>query len=139
MDLRPLCGICIKHANTTECKICRVNTCRNCKVNPYEIDIEKSIDPGKMPVQCNLCYLSIKLILASTPMYSYDENTNAILVFKDGERHTLKFDKCGIGNRLLIPHYKAKPIIDEIYFVKGVAQLIFDYYYEPRRYYPGEF
>ena len=37
-----------------------------------------------------------------------------------------------------LSHYKAKPLIEEIYDIKGIAQIIFDYYYKPRRYFPGE-
>ena len=37
-----------------------------------------------------------------------------------------------------LSHCKAKPLIEEIYHIKGIAQIIFDYYYKPRRYFPDE-
>ena len=43
-----------------------------------------------------------------------------------------------VENRVLLPHYKAKPII-ESQFIPEIAQIIFDYYYKPRRYFDGEF
>jgi hypothetical protein len=54
----------------------------------------------------------------------------------------MQCDKCynkntPIENRLILPHYKARPII-ETHFIPDIAQLIFDYYYKQRRYYKGE-
>jgi hypothetical protein len=48
------------------------------------------------------------------------------------------FDKkTTVENRLLLPHYKAKPII-ETQYIPDIAKLIFDYYYFRRRYFEGE-
>ncbi len=40
-------------------------------------------------------------------------------------------------SRLSLPHYKARPII-ETHYIPDIAQLIFDYYYTPRRYFKGD-
>ena len=45
--------------------------------------------------------------------------------------------KTTIENRLLLPHYKAKPII-ETQYIPDITQIIFNYYYVPRRYFEGE-
>ncbi len=109
-----------------KCCVCDVHICADC------IGFRSRYING---VCCKWCYLSILnesnwFCLDCGKYFKYD---NFVL-----GRYTCK--ECyanDIAKRLLLPHRKARPII-ETYYIPDIAKIIYDYYYVPRRYFKGE-
>jgi hypothetical protein len=124
------CGICVSAEAIRECSQCRVQTCGKCnKCESFQ---------GNIYAVCVLCHS----LLEGMDLFDGEYCMHCDNYIPDDDYYDpcLKcFDKkITIENRLLLPHYKARPII-ETYHIPDIAQLIFDYYYVPRRYYEGEF
>ena len=121
------CGLCCINTASETCYECNVHVCAKC------IGFMSRYIKG---AYCRWCYLSV-----------LEHSTNWFCVSCDKcieyENFVQKRRKCAecITNdisRLLLPHYKARPII-ETQFIPDIAKLIFDYYYVPRRYFEGEY
>ena len=151
------CGVCcsqfIYQVTPTSNKIA-YNVCQACISNYLDISINtkckgcyKLIANNKLIKLCHICtQLNPVVYLLNSYMYcSRCDNLHANGEYYNDIHKCDKYDKRSgkyimrkKPDRSLLPHYKAKPIIEEIYYIKGIAQIIFDYYYTPRRYYDGE-
>jgi hypothetical protein len=129
-----LCGICCKTDTIIKCTICYVNACDKCYVTSK---YKRSIAGLYI---CALCNIIGEKLYRST--HCYCKFCDECVPWRDYYVYT-KGSRCvqcintPIENRSLLPHYKARPII-ETYYIPDIAQLIFDYYYKPRRYFKGE-
>ena len=133
------CGICLKHDECDKCAKCDVGICGNCRHRTkYDKDVlyydKDLIYHASVLSICSFCMpkCESKFIYHTLVMYKYCHKCERSLFYG-----CLKNDKDCIERKLL-PHYKARPIIEEIYYITGIAQIIFDYYYKPRRYYTAE-
>jgi hypothetical protein len=123
------CGICVLAEAVAKCSCCRVRVCENCYNSTDEWEAFFSYR-NKI---CKLCH-------KNKPYdYWFCITCDVHVIYNDFYKKCVKcFDKkTTIENRLLLPHRKARPII-ETYYIPDIAQLIFDYYYVPRRYFDGE-
>ena len=126
------CGICLKQDECDKCARCDVGICGNCRHRTtYDKDLAFYAPIASI---CSFCMPICEddRVYYMLAMYRYCRKCERSLYM--GCR-TNEEDCIG---RQVLPHYKAKPIIEEIYYIKGIAQLIFDYYYKPRRYFEGE-
>ena len=144
------CVLCAKHhPGCYQCYICNQFICKKCqrfrgeksKKNIKRLDLT----PGTKhrSLICKLCELC-----ENTSIYtiSYCVYCDLIYPYRDG--CYLRCKKCMLENQInpinliearkLLPHKKAK-IIVEMQFIPELTQLIFDYYYYPRRYLLGEY
>ncbi len=120
------CGICLLHNESNKCCVCNVHICAKCI--------------GFMPryikgAYCKWCYLSVLEHFTQWFCTGCDkciEYENYVQI-----RNRCKECNTNGASRLILPHYKARPVI-EIQFIPDIAKLIFDYYYTPRRYFKGE-
>ncbi len=121
------CGICVSAESTYKCSLCDVQICGKCCYIYKYIFV------------CRLCINSLNIIKPYIHWFcSYCDTCVSRADFHWEGKCVKCFDKkTTIKNRLLLPHFKARPII-ETQFIPDIAQLIFDYYYNPRRYYEGE-
>jgi hypothetical protein len=124
------CGICCINYIINRCELCRVNFCIQCD---YSIT-------GILYI-CKLCFMICHGEIYYQ-RYFYCKCCDRLLQMNPGYTRTrCKFcinSNKTITNRLLFSHYKAKNIIN-LYYIRDIAKLIFDYYYQPRRYFEGEF
>ena len=126
-----LCGICCDvESKNTICSICRVRLCEQCIIRvgscmfPLTLCKFCKSEPGKKrPFHCEACDKNM----------TYDEHT----ITGDNCKECTAQNKT-IENRKILPHFKTKGMLD-IHFIPEITHIIFDYYYQPRRYYPGEF
>ena len=126
------CGICLKQDECDKCKKCYVGICDDCRhMTEYDTDLAFYAPIASI---CDFCMPigDDDHVYYMLTAYRYCRKCDRSLFW--GCR-TNEEDCIG---RQVLPHYKAKPIIEEIYYIKGIAQIIFDYYYEPRRYFEGE-
>ena len=130
----PKCGICrVEGQNKHVCVHCRVAICENCNV----IILMTESGPSYIR-RCVLCDEIESRNSSSFKFYCYCCDTRMLWYsFID------KCGQCALAgktefDRKLLPHYKARDII-EIHYIPEIAKLIFDYYYIPRRYFEGEF
>ena len=125
------CGICLKRDVCDKCKKCLVGICDECRhITKYDTG---GLYYAPVVSLCDFCMpkSEYEFIYQRLAAYRYCHKCERSLFYG---RH--KYDEECIERKLL-PHYKARPII-EIRFIPEVAQIIFDYYYKPRRYYDGE-
>ena len=133
------CGICVVNDETDNCFNCGVGICGKCRYTA-NIICGSLIPRQRLFTICKLCD-----ILCADPynicLFRYCHKCDNLIQHNYNTRH--KCHQCKSKNRRmsrsLLPHYKAKPIIDEILHIKDVSQIIFDYYYKPRRYFESEF
>ena len=127
------CGICCSKDAVETCAECSVYICDDCKlfVNLRGCDLYIKV--------CQLCHKLAK----NDPMNGdYCKMCDTHVISDDFIYYKSRCKKCDISkktlaNRALLPHIKTKVIIKH-HVIPDVAQLIFDYYYEPRRYFEGE-
>ena len=125
------CGICCMLNAVHICNLCTVDICDKCSSEIFQ------------PILANL----IKLCNICSPNYDiyyfyciYHDDT---MIYREFSQSDVKCDMCvdlkrTLEHRKTLPHFKAKPLIEQ-HFIPVVAQIIFDYYYEPRRYFTDEF
>ena len=139
------CGLCLKlepPRMLNKCDCCEIPCCDKCTV---KIIFSKKDRAGHVYQEtylptCIICK-NLHENCFSTTQYRYCHCCNKI------------YDKCYFGlkrciaciaddknepDRKTLPHYKAKLVITT-YFVPELTQIIYDYYYIPRRYLTGEF
>ncbi len=132
-----LCGICCKTDTTKKCAICYVNACDKCYV-PSKYT--RNIAGLYICALCNIIGEKFNICTYDYCIYCDDYlpgRTHNIIGTRGSRCVSCMYKNTPIENRLLLPHYKARPII-ETQFIPVIAQLIFDYYYKPRRYFKGE-
>ena len=132
------CGICLIHDKTAECYKCRVCICGNDCRHAVRLNAQSLVGV------CSMCMSKGNFTIKNITLYKYCRSCEWIghpNYFYSGECIDCAYASIMLvdNKRQLLPHYNAKPLIEEIYNIKGIAQLIFDYYYNPRRYYEGEF
>ena len=145
------CVLCAKHHPVCcQCYICNQFICEKCQRFRGEKIKKKNIKrldltPGTKhrSLICKLCEL---YDVENIYTISYCVYCDSIYPYRDG--CYLRCKKCMLENkanpinlieaRKRLPHKKAKLII-EMQFIPEIAQLIFDYYYYPRRYLLGEY
>ena len=133
----PICGICTKQHLMILCNKCGVCICDSdtCK---REIVLVINQTEIKSYCICKICY-SVSSDTMIFNKYIHCRNCDSLVPCDENHEWCRDCDKLTIKpRRTLLPHQKAKPIIEEIYDIKGIAQIIFDYYYKPRRYYMCE-
>ena len=130
------CGLCLTQDKNVRCDICSVGICYDCKLNKLYRDKYYIL---RQYIVCKLCSQDI-VICDSINCYKYCKECDNVSRLKYfGMKQCIKCNDDSVKNdRQLLPHYKAAQLIEEIYYIKGIAQIIFDYYYEPRRYFPDE-
>ena len=146
------CVLCVKHhPGCYQCYICNQFICKKCqrfrgdkikKKNIKRIDLIFGMKHRSLI--CKLC--DLYKLCENTSIYtiSYCVYCDSIYPYRDGCYLICK--KCMLENkangliesRKRLPHKKAKLII-ELQFIPELVQLIFDYYYYPRRYLLGEY
>ena len=139
------CGVCGKLDIyiSRKCYLCTIDICDICSTWPLCL-FDKSPIVGYGCLMCKLSYnLSFDHVKAIY-MYSYCfycdkfmscENFNT----SKSKRRCNKCKNKKIECRKLLPHYRAMLEIEKFILIRDIAQIIFDYYYEPRRYFSSEF
>ena len=126
------CGICLEQYKMSHCNMCQIGVCDDCSFFGYHGSFQDN----------NLCKLCCPPVVVFRFMVYFRHCINCDTVFKRSYGRSSESDcpNCLLNpknSRQLLPHYKAKPII-EIRYIPELAQIIFDYYYKPRRYYTAE-
>jgi hypothetical protein len=135
----------------SRCMECKLIFCLKC--NPKEAFCLVCIKlPAPDPfIYCAICPRKLAWCAFNTVICWYCDNRICNACMKDLPKHTVykgreyiikgRQAKCCIEcfnnstSRTQLPHIKAKKIIDR-HMLPEVAQIIFDYYYKPRRYLP---
>ena len=134
MDLMPMCGICTKRPLIAFCNKCSVCVCKCCSKS---ILFEYTV-PNKSYIICQYC-TNVCGDINIFNKYIHCYTCEDFIPREEEYKLCSKCDESTIKlSRAYLPHYKAKPIIEK-QFIPEIAQLIFEYYYKPRRYYEGEF
>ena len=133
------CGVCLnKQQMTNVCSMCQFNICKKC-ISRYCSVIE-SYNAEVICSACAISFISIDTIRPFYCVYCDEIVPNGSHAYH--EKYTCNATKYNkhepFEYRKLLPHYKAKPIIEEFLHIEGIAQLIFVYYYKPRRYFGCE-
>ena len=135
------CGMCREaQLIANKCLICSLYTCDAC----VSLHVNYKSNGSYRGVVCNICHIpdfDIDIIYS----YHYCAYCEEII---QGVEYTYHLDRtckatdtrrvCLSVYRKLLPNHKAKPIIEAVYNIKGIAKIIFDYYYKPRRYFESE-
>ena len=126
-----LCSICCTAESKHICDICDVDICQKCNTELSAPSLSILME------LCNLCYSD------NFTYHNYCRCCDEVVMYKEYSHDNDKCYKCvdlkiTIENRITLPHLKAKPLINA-HLIPEITQIIFDYYYLPRRYYPGEF
>ena len=136
------CVLCAEYTSICfQCSICDKFICDVC-CNANNKNIKRAKTRRLLCELCELHYVERK----RDTSLSYCAYCDSIYPYGDGCfgrcRNCTIADKRKHMNlieaRKLLPHKKAKLII-ELHLVPEIAQLIFDYYYYPRRYLLGEY
>ena len=127
------CGICLEQYKMSHCNMCQIGVCDDCSFFGYHGSFQDN----------NLCKLCCPPVVIYRFVEYYQHCKRCDTVFKRTDNHGRESDcpNCLLNpknSRQLLPHYKARSII-EIRYIPELAQIIFDYYYKPRRYFEGEF
>ena len=129
-----LCGICrCRLGIATVCHLCRIDLCMSCT---------KTINHEwhhTLFESCILCYIPSFMIFISN---FYCKCCDKCVAYENFSQKEGRCEDCVAHRRTLayrdkLPNVRAKDIIETRY-IPGVAQIIFDYYYVPRRYFPDE-
>ena len=127
-----LCGVCVSAEAIRECSQCDVQTCGKCN--------KREAFQGYIYVVCVLCHPLLEemdLFDGTHCMHCDNYVSDDDYDYWDRQCNSCSDKKTTIENRLLLPHYKAKPII-ETQYIPDITQIIFNYYYVPRRYFEDE-
>jgi hypothetical protein len=129
------CGICClsnEARQCTQCTQCKIDMCGKCDTNTIGNIFVTNV--------CGLCFnLSSVLRMCSYYCICCD----SCVPYEEFSQTNGKCKKCAkqnktVADRALLPHHSAKPLIEK-QFIPVIAQIIFCYYYTPRRYFKGEF
>ena len=128
------CGICLVADKSVNCVKCMVCICKACT------SVLNDTQQNETIILCWMC--AGKFTVSNITFRKFCRGCETIgheIYFDNGKCYSCNWgDGCIEDKRKLLPHYKALPVIEEFLRVKGVAQLIFIYYYEKRRYFPDE-
>ena len=135
-----LCGICLKAYDPIGekcCDKCKLQVCELCRKDYVVATAMNNTIHKSIYRVCKFCDVGLKYDhMYRFCKYCDDVIRRKLYIFANRCCHACYYKKTSYRSRL--PHYKAKLIIERFLNVKDVAQIIFDYYYKPRRYFPGE-
>ena len=122
------CGICLKSPGQNLCGKCIITACKKCSISKRSNTL------------CVMCYTSCNNFVKCKNYIHCFACDNVILLTNYNHEKGVCI-RCqnydAIEHRETLSHYKAKPII-ESQVAPEIAQIIFDYYYIPRRYFRFE-
>ena len=130
-----LCGICrYKIDDANMCDSCRIYMCIFCTENINSMWEVRSYD------SCVLCFNPSFTIFISNFYCKCCDKCVAYEKFSQTEGRCAECvaQKKTLECRANLTHYHAKDMLEARY-IPVIAKIIFDYYYEMRRYFPGEF
>ena len=131
-----LCGTCCRCSNFSVkyvCNSCRIDMCIACTIIVNRDWQFRSYD------SCVLCYIPSFMIFTSN---FYCKCCDKCVAYENFSQKEGRCNECVAHRRTLahrdkLPHFRAKDIIETRY-IPDITQIIFDYYYVPRRYFPEE-
>ena len=129
----PKCGICLAGYGVINCAMCNVYACFKCiNYDKYGNAIRLHI----IQYVCKFCFEKLipRAMLSEYKFCMFCENVYSGTI----NCASCSGDNTSVNSRVLLPNHKALPIIEAVYNIKGIAKIIFDYYYKPRRYFESE-